>query len=139
MIIPLGASFGLGMIAAGFLCVLFYRRRSFDANLTSGLGARLGALSGMLGFGIFALLTGLETALFHSGGELRNALRQAIDQAASRNTEPQAQQMLQYLKSPQGLALVMIMGLMMMFVLFLILSSLGGVLGAVMLRRKERP
>ncbi len=138
MIIPLGALFGLGTLLAGFLAVLFYRRRLFDTHLTAGLGARLGALSGMIGFGIFALFTALETAIFHAGGELRTALMQAIDQAASKNTEPQAQQMLHYLKSPQGLALVMIMGLMVMFVLFLALSSLGGVIGSALLRRKER-
>jgi hypothetical protein len=138
MVIPLGASFGLGMLAAGFLSVLFYRRRVFHANLTYGLGARLGALSGVFGFGIFAILTAVGTSVFHSGGELRAALMTAVEQAASRNSDPQAQQLLQYLKTPQGLVLVMIMGLIMMFFLFLILSILGGVLGAVTLRRKEQ-
>ena len=138
MAIPLGASFGLGMLAAGFLSVLFYRRRVFHANLTSGLGMRLGALSGLFGFGIFAAFSALETAIFRSGGELRAALVLAVEQAASRNADPQAQQMLQYLKTPQGLAVVMVLGLIVTFFLFLILSSLGGVLGAVTLRRKER-
>jgi len=138
MVIPRGALFGLGMLLAGFLAVLFYRRRLFGAHLSTGLGARLGALSGMIGFGIFALFTALETVIFHAGGELRTALMQAIDQAAAKNTEPQAQQMLHYLKSPQGLALVMIMGLMMMFVLFLVLSTLGGVVGSALLRHKQR-
>jgi hypothetical protein len=138
MAIPLGASFGLGMLAAGFLSVLFYRRRVFHANLTSGLGIRLGALSGLFGFGIFAALSAVETAVFRSGGELRAALMQAVEQAASRNADPQAQQLLQYLKTPPGLVLVMILGLVVMFFLFLILSTLGGVLGALTLRRKER-
>ena len=138
MAIPLGASFGLGMLAAGFLAVLFYRRRVLLANLTSGLGLRLGALSGLFGFGIFGALSAMEVAVFHSGGELRSALMQAVEQAASRNTEPQAQQMLEYLKTPSGLALVMVFGMVVMFFLFVILSSMGGLLGAMMLRRKER-
>jgi hypothetical protein len=138
MIIPVAASFGLGMFSAGFLAVLFYQRRVFNAPLTSGLGARLGALSGMFGFGIFGVLTAIETLVFHSGGELRQALIQAVEQAAARNSDPQAQQMLQYLRSPQGLALVMIFGLLFMFLLFVVLSSLGGVLGSAMLRRKQR-
>lgn len=137
MAIPLGASFGLGMIAAGFLAVLFYRRRVLQANLTSGLGIRLGALSGLFGFGIFAVISALEAAIFGSGGELRTALLQAVEQAASRNSDPQAQQMLQYLKTPPGLVVVMILGLVVMFFLFLVLASLGGVLGAVTLRKKE--
>jgi hypothetical protein len=138
MAIPLGAFFLVGMLAAGFLAVLFYRRRVSDVNPTSGLGVRLGALSGLFGFGIFGAFSALETAVFHSGGELRSALMQAIEQAASRTTDPQAQQMLQYLRTPQGLEVVMILGLIVMFFLFVILSSLGGVLGAVTLRGKER-
>ena len=125
-------------LAAGLLSVAFYRRGVPGGNLTAGLGSRLGALSGMIGFGIFSLLTALETLIFRSGGELRAALLQAVDQAAARNSEPQAQQMLEYLKSPQGLAVVMVMGFIVMFFLFLVLSTLGGVLGAALLRRKGR-
>ena len=43
MFIPLGG-FGLGMIAAGVLSVLFYRRRNPVSNLTPAMGARLGAV-----------------------------------------------------------------------------------------------
>jgi len=138
MFIPLGA-FGLGMIAAGVLAVLFYRRRNPPASLTAGMGARLGAVSGMLGFAIFAIFTSVEVLVFHSGGQLREALLQAVQQSASRTSDPQAQQVLGYLKSPPGLALVMVLGLALMFVVFLIFSSLGGALAAVVLRRKNRP
>jgi hypothetical protein len=138
MFIPLGA-FGLGMIAAGVLAVLFYRRRNPAANLNPGMGARLGAVSGVLGFGIFAVFTAIEVLVFHSGGQLRAALLEAVQQSASRTSDPQAQQILDYLKSPPGLALVMSLGLAVMFVVFLIFSSLGGALGAVLLRRKNQP
>jgi hypothetical protein len=134
MIIPLGASAALGMLAAGFLSVLFYRRRVPDANPAPGIGARLGAVSGALGFVFFGLLT----ALFRAGGEFRSALGQAVEQAAARNSDPQAQQVFQYLKTPQGLDLVLIMGLIMMLIVFLMVSSLGGAIGAAMLRRKDR-
>ena len=137
MFIPLGA-FGLGMIAAGVLAVLFYRRRSPVANLSPGMGARLGAVSGMLGFGIFAVFTSVEVLVFHSGGQLRAALLEAVQQSAARTSDPQAQQVLNYLKSPPGLALVMVLGLALMFVVFLIFSSLGGALGALLLQRKNR-
>jgi len=139
MVMPLGASFGLGMLASGFLSVLFYRRRVPGADPRPGMGARLGAASGVLGFAIFGVLSVLEMAFFRSGGELRGALVQAVEQAAARNVDPQAQQMLQYLKTPQGLVVVMILGLIVMFFAFLIFSTLGGVLGAAMLRRRERP
>ncbi|HXZ41243.1 MAG TPA: zinc ribbon domain-containing protein [Terriglobales bacterium] len=137
MFIPLGA-FGLGMIAAGVLAVLFYRRRNPVGNLSPGMGARLGAVGGTLGFGIFAIFTAIEVLVFHSGGQLRAALLEAIQQSAARTSDPQAQQILDYLKSPPGLALVMGLGLAVMFVVFLIFSSLGGALAAALLRRKHR-
>jgi hypothetical protein len=137
MLIPVGA-FGLGMLAAGALSVMFYRRRNPVANVTPGAGARLGALSGILGFGIFAIFTAIEMLVFRSGGQLRDALLQAIQQSAARSSDPQAQQVLEYLKSPQGLALMMVLGFVMMGLAFLIFSSLGGALAAVLLRRKDR-
>ena len=137
MLIPVGA-FGLGMLASGALAVMFYRRRNPVANVTPGIGARLGALSGALGFGIFAIFTATEMLIFRSGGQLRDALLQAIQQSAARSSDPQAQQMLEYLKTPQGLALMMVLGLIVMGLAFLIFSSLGGALAAALLRRKER-
>jgi hypothetical protein len=137
MMIPVGA-FGLGMLAAGALSVMFYRRRNPAADVAPGMGARLGALSGALGFGVFAIFTAIEMLIFRSGGQLRDALLQAIQQAGARSSDPQAQQVLEYLKSPQGLALMMVLGFIMMGLAFLIFSSLGGALAAALLRRKDR-
>jgi hypothetical protein len=92
----------------------------------------------MFGFAIFAIFTAIKVLVFHSGGQLRAALLQAVQQSASRTSDPQAQQILDYLKSPPGLALVMALGLAVMFVAFLLLSSLGGALGAILLRRREK-
>jgi hypothetical protein len=135
MLVPLGA-FGLGMLAAGSLSVLLYRRRNPIANLTPGMGAQLGAASGGLGFAIFGIFTAVEVLVFHSGGELHAALVEAVQQSAARTTDPQAQQVLDYLKSPSGLALVMVMGLAVMLVAFLVFSSIGGAIAAFLMRRK---
>jgi membrane protein implicated in regulation of membrane protease activity len=43
------------------------------------------------------------------------------------------------LKSPAGLALMMGLGLAVVLVLFLLLSTLGGALAAAWLRRRGRP
>lgn len=137
MLIPLGA-FGLGMISAGVLAVLFYRRRHPGGTLSPGMGARLGVVSGVLGFGIFAVFIAIEMLVFHNGGELRATLLEAIEQSALRTSDPQAQQIVTYLKSPPGLALFMALLLVATFLLFLIFSSLGGTLAATLLRRRER-
>jgi hypothetical protein len=125
----------LGMIAAGVLAVLFYRRRNPRGTLSSGMGARLGAVSGVLGFGIFAVFTAVEMLVFHSGGEVRAFLLEAIEQSARRASDPQAQQYVNYFKSPP---VFMAITLVMMFFMFLILASLGGSLAASLLRRRER-
>jgi len=136
MFVPLGA-FGIGMLAGGVLALLFYRRRRPFGQLTPGMGAQLGAVSGVFGFVIFALFTAIEVLVFHSGGQLRAALLEAVEQSASRASDPQAQQVLNYLKSPPGLALVMAIGLAVMFVMFLLLSSVAGAVTAAFLRRRR--
>ena len=137
MLVPLGA-FGLGMLIAGFLCVVLYRRRNPGVDPTPGSGARLGAATGAVGFTFFGLFTAVEVLVFHSGGELHAALLEAVEKSAARTADPQAQQMLDYLRSPSGLALVMVMGLAVMLVMFLVFSSLGGALGAYLLRHKQK-
>lgn len=136
MFIPLGA-FGLGMTAGGILAVLFYKRRNSLSDVTPGMGAKIGAASGAMGFALFAVFTAVEVLVFHSGGQLRAQLLEAIQQSAARSTEPQAQQAIEYLKSPAGLALMMGLGLALVFIIFMILSSLGGAIAAAMLRRKR--
>jgi hypothetical protein len=127
------------MLAAGFLGVVFYRRRVPAANLRPGKGARLGAVSGAFGFGMFAVVTSIQMVISHSGEQLRAQLLEALQQSASRTSDPQAQQMLDYLRTPPGLVLMMIMGLALMFIAFVLFSALGGALGAALLRRREAP
>jgi hypothetical protein len=137
LMIPLGG-FILATLAAGALSVLLYRRRRPNTNFTAGMGARLGALSGVMGFGIAAVLLAVSTLLFHTGGELRGLLLDALQQQAARNPTPEAQQVVQFFKTPQGLAVILVAGLVMMFIAVLIFSSIGGALGASLLRRKHK-
>ncbi|HEV2732827.1 MAG TPA: hypothetical protein VGV15_22575, partial [Terriglobales bacterium] len=131
------ATFGIAMLAAGALAVVFYHRRNPGANLTAGAGARLGAVSGALGFGILTIVFAFGTAVLHTGAELRQKMLDAVQQAASRSSDPQAAQALEFLKTPQGLAVAMVLGLILTFVAFVIFSSLGGAAGAALLRRKD--
>ena len=137
MVVPMGV-FGLGMLAAGALAVLFYRRRNPAVDLTPGMGARLGAVSGVLGFGIFTVVSAVSAVLFGAGEKLRAALMQAIAEAAARNPDAQAQQAFEFFKTPAGLGVVIAAALLFMLVGFLIFSSLGGALGALLLRRRDR-
>jgi hypothetical protein len=131
------ATFGIAMLAAGALAVVFYHRRNPGTNLSAGAGARLGAMSGGLGFGILTIVFAFGTAVLHTGADLRQKMLDAIQQAASRSSDPQAAQAVEFLKTPAGLVLAMIVGLILTFVALVFFSGLGGAIGAVLLRRKD--
>jgi hypothetical protein len=138
MMTPL-AYFGFGMLIGGSLSVVFYRRRVPVANVTPGMGARLGMVSGILGGGIFAALLSVGTTLFHAWDSVRAKLIEVVEQTAARNTDPQTQQALEFFKSPDGIVLLLTTALIGALIAFVIFSGLGGALGAAFLRRKEHP
>jgi hypothetical protein len=123
--------FGLWMLAAGFLSVAFYRQRSRGAILLPRAGARLGAVSGALGFVTFALVT-VPTGLF------RSMMLEMIRKYASQHSDPQLQTLterwLEMLKTPEGLA-AWLVGL---FVFLIVASAIGGALGGALLSRRGR-
>jgi hypothetical protein len=102
------------------------------------MGARIGAVSGLFGFSILLLLTGIMTLLSPDRIQLRQSVEMALEQAASRSSDPQTQQAMEFFKTTQGMAVVVIFGVIIMLMIFLAMSSLGGLLGAVLLRRREQ-
>jgi hypothetical protein len=138
MMTPLRA-FGLGMLIGGSLSVVFYRRRNPLANITPGMGSRLGMASGVLGGCIFTVLLCAGTVALHAWDQIRQKVIELVEQAAARNPDPQAQQAMEFFKTPQGIALLVTSALVATLVGFVIFSGLGGALGAALLRRKERP
>jgi hypothetical protein len=129
--------FGVGMLVGGFLAVALYLRRRAGGRMTAGMGARLGLASGGLGFLIFAIFRGAGILIFHTGPRLRAEMLQALEQAAARNPDPQAQAVFQYFKTPDGLTVMLTLALIFTLLAFLLLSTLGGVLGAVSLRKRQ--
>jgi len=123
--------FGLWMLAAGFLSVVFYRRRTRGGLLFPRAGARLGAVSGLLGFAIFGFVT-VPTGLF------RTMMLEMIRKYASQRSDPQIQALterwLEILKTPEGLA-AWLVGL---FLFLIIASAVGGALGGALLSRRGR-
>lgn len=133
----LRGALALGMLAAGFLSVYFYHRRNPLIGLTVGLGARLGAISGALGFGILGIVSAVATFVSHSAAEIRLIMLKAVQEYVSRNADPQMQQVLEFYNSRQGFILMLVLGSIMMLILFLALSSMGGIIGAAVLRRRK--
>jgi len=129
--------FGLGILAGGLFSVVLYRRRRPHDVVTPGMGARLGAASGTFGFGLFALAGVAATLILQKGNELREFVGRAIDQAATRNPGPEAEDMVRQLKSPEGILIMLVIMAILTLVIFVVVSSLGGLLGATFLEKKE--
>jgi hypothetical protein len=131
-------TFGLGLLAGGVLSVAFYRRRSVMADITPGMGARLGIVSGILGFGMSALVVAIGSSKSHVDEEIRGKMIEAVKQAAARSSDPQAQKVVEFVQTPQGFTLFLSLLVIVIFVSFILFSGLGGALGAALLRRKPR-
>ncbi len=131
-------AFAVAMITSGFLSVYFYRRKNPFSRLTAATGALLGALSGV--FGTLLLTVACSFVIFsvRSRGENHDAVMAALQQQMSRNPDPHAQQVLEYMKTPEGFTLIVVVLLVAMLIFFLILASLGGAIAAALTRRKQR-
>jgi hypothetical protein len=109
---------------------MFYQRRQKALVVSRGMGMRLGLLSGVFGFFIYAVLEALRIVVFHLGGVISTAMRQGMERAASQNPDPHAQQVLQWLMSPPGMAAMATVFTAAYFIGFMVFATLGGALGA---------
>jgi hypothetical protein len=134
----LAAFISVAMLGTGMLAVIFSRRRSPEMAIKAGTGARLGAISGLFCFGMSATLEAIVVAVFHKGPELRNAMLQVIQQAATKTNDPQVTAALDYFKSAPGLAVMLLFALISAFFASIILGSIGGALGGAFLSRRNR-
>jgi hypothetical protein len=134
-----GAGFLLALPLGGVVSVLLYRRLSMGIEPSPRTGFRLGALSGLFVFGLVMILMAAVTLTRHNEGELHSQVIKIVQQAQARNPDPQARQAFEYFMTPQGMALMMIVGFIFMGVLFVLLSGLGGAISASLLRRKAPP
>lgn len=125
------------MVGGGMLAVVIYRRRQHLGPMTAGLGARLGAMAGLMGFVIFGLLSLVQMLAMRGTGQLQATLEQALKASAARSGNPEAQQMVQQFLSPEGMRTLIILGILLMLMLFLALSSLGGAIAATISGKRE--
>jgi hypothetical protein len=133
-VVPLG--FLLGLPLAGFLAVLFYRRRTWPADPSRSAGFRLGARAGAFSFAILAVVRTLDILVSGKGAELRQKMIEQLQRTQAKNPAPEAKQVLDYLTSPSGVAFALIFGALFVCAIFVLLSGLGGAISAGLLRRR---
>jgi hypothetical protein len=80
----------------------------------------------------------VQAFLRHEWGEIRQKVIEVVEQTAARNPDAQTQQAIEFFRTDQGIALIMTSGLVITLVALVILSGLGGALGAALLRRKQQ-
>lgn len=133
-ILPLG--FLLGFPLAGFLSVLFYRRRTWGVELSPSAGLRLGLLTGVLGFAMLAVLGALNFAVSPAGDKIRQTVIDELHRQQARTPDPQARQIIDYFLTPNGMAVMILASLIVLGIGFVLLAGLGGAFSASLLRRK---
>jgi len=117
----------LWLIAAGFLAVFLYRRRT-GQRLSVLSGAHLGWICGIFGFLIVTLLLTVTVVMMSEPAAV-SAMR---DQLKTHGIpEANANQMIQLFRTPAGIT----EALLASFLLFTLLPAFGGALGAKLLDR----
>ena len=105
---------------------LYYKRHGGIPR--AGQGAKLGMAMGMISFIAFA---GPSVLALSTSAQVRQEFIQTVNMAASRNPDPQAQQLLQnLLSSPQGFALMLGFGLFFTMIVFLVFTAIAGAVAA---------
>lgn len=124
------------MLGAGVLAVSMYRKRVPGVLITPGMGMKIGALAGVFGFMLNAMLTVISFVLFRSNADFRRAMQEQMEKQMANNPDPKAQAIVQHfmdwMSSPQGAATLVVLILVVLGVVFVVITAAGGALGASM-------
>ena len=131
----------LWMLGAGALCVSLYARQIPGVTVTPGMGMKVGALAGLIGFVVNAIVTTASFVARRSSGELQQAMQEQMKKQIAGTPDPQVQQamqrMLDWMSTPQGAATMIVLVLIFMGFVFVIFTAAGGALGASMSSRRR--
>ncbi len=116
-----------------------YQRRVPGTIVTAGMGMRIGAVSGVIGYVATTIWSVLRFA--SNSQEFRSAMQEQMDKSLAANPDPRAQEIMRQfvgnLNTPQGLATFFVIILAIMAVVFVIFSAAGGALGASIFARRR--
>jgi hypothetical protein len=122
----------LNWVAAGFFAVFFYRRKT-GSLLTVKAGVRLGWITGLLMFGFWAVLFTVQQIPAALNGRIGTIFQEQMK--AFPASDPAVQQMLHFMQTGPGVAVMLVFSLAALFVFITGLSIAGGALGAKMVGR----
>jgi hypothetical protein len=120
----------LAFIAAGFLAVYLYSRRTGQV-LSPRSGARMGWITGIFCFILVSVIFTIAMVAVTSQGGLEKQLEAQLSP-----NDPRWEMVRQALNNPAMIVAVMILYLMLFFVILTALPMLGGALGAKLLEKE---
>jgi hypothetical protein len=120
----------LAFLAAGFLAVFLYSRRT-GQTLTIRSGVRMGWITGIFSFTLVTVLFTVAMVALSSQGGLVKQFRSQFPANDAR-----ADMIQQYLSNPGMIAGLVVFYLMLFFVIFTALPIIGGALGAKVLEKQ---
>jgi hypothetical protein len=137
LLMSLGLNPFVAMLSVGFLAVFFFRHRARGIAVKVATGAGIGALAGLLWFVMSSIFETVIVIALHKGPELHDAVLTKLQEASSQTTDPQLLAVFERFKSPAGIELLMVTGLIFAFLAAIVLGSLGGALGSAILGRRK--
>jgi hypothetical protein len=109
-------------------------RRHRPVAIGSGQGAQMGAIMGLLSFAFFLAYFLVGLAFLHA--QYRELMVTQIHQLSAQNPDPQAQQMLQWFATPDGLITFTAIALVTILLICLAVGSGSGAMAIAL--RKDR-
>ncbi len=132
--VPLPPFIILSMIAAGGLSIAFYMRFEPHAEVRTSTGLKMGALAGFFGFLMYGIVASLTMLSAQTRSQFRVDMAKALQDAAVKSADPRAADMIRpfidQLNTPSGLAMMFALMLVFLLIFFVILSGIGGTVGA---------
>jgi len=122
---------------AGILSVRFFRKAAFDLNVPPELGFRLGALSGLVMFGMLVLVSTISIVAQGATVEFRDQVLEMMRHYQAANPDPQTQQIYQYFQTPQGFVAMILLFLLLSCIIIVVLSGLAGLVSAALSQRRS--
>ena len=127
----------LWLLPGGALAVWLYnRRRPPYMRVTPATGAKLGAVTGVVGYAIFAIIAVL--GFVFASDQIWSQLTIAMHERAGPNPDANVQQVFEFMKTAQGRSFIAVFLMIFLFAFFLVLATLGGAIGAALVRRDQQ-
>jgi hypothetical protein len=125
------------LLPANLLWAISRYRRSRPAAISSGQGAGMGTVMGLLSFAFFLVFFLVTVSLQH--GQYRDIMITRIHEIAAQNPDPQAQQMLQWFATPDGLITFTAIALVTILLICLVIGTGTGALAVALGRDRKQP